>query len=420
MKKYTPIIFLGSIFFIFLIGRVWNAYDRIHPQFFYLGLCNLAILSYVFYKFSLDSIYNIVKKSRLLIFYFIYIVISTFSVIVATNKVEALITLSQYFTFFFSFFAIILISSLYKINYLKTLIYFSAIALVIESIGVLYSVFDYVYINGNDFTRRNDYSGFAGNINITAFSLVIKSSFIYFLLFNKENKIVHDILYISILFLVSTSLFFLLTRGALLAFSALSILIIIYILFTRFKSKVAIRKILILGLALVSSYLITTSIMLKDNSSNLIVDRVATISLDTQDESIGQRLRYYNLTLTIIGDNLLTGIGIGNWKFKSIEYDAPNIVEYTIPYHTHNDFLQVASEIGLFGFTIFFSLFIIPIMGLIKKIIYSTDELMGVCLLGAFIVYFIDSMLNFPISRPISHIYFLFILMGYQSLIETR
>ena len=162
MKKYTPIIFLGSIFFIFLIGRVWNAYDRIHPQFFYLGLCNLAILSYVFYKFSLDSIYNIVKKSRLLIFYFIYIVISTFSVIVATNKVEALITLSQYFTFFFSFFAIILISSLYKINYLKTLIYFSAIALVIESIGVLYSVFDYVYINGNDFTRRNDYSGLQG------------------------------------------------------------------------------------------------------------------------------------------------------------------------------------------------------------------------------------------------------------------
>ena len=148
-------------------------------------------------------------------------------------------------------------------------------------------------------------------------------------------------------------LYFFANEGALLAFSALSILIIIYILFTRFKSKVAIRKILILGLALVSSYLITTSIMLKDNSSNLIVDRVATISLDTQDESIGQRLRYYNLTLTIIGDNLLTGIGIGNWKFKSIEYDAPNIVEYTIPYHTHNDFLQVASEIGLFGFTIF-------------------------------------------------------------------
>ncbi len=420
MKKYIPIIFLGSIFFTFLIGRVFNAYDRIHPQFFYLGLCNLTILSYVFYKFSLDSIYNIIKKSRLFIFYFIYIIISTFSVIVATNKVEALITLSQYFTFFFSFCVIILISSLYKLNYLKILIYFSAIALIFESIGVLYSVFDYVYINGNDFTRRNDYSGFAGNINITAFSLVIKSSFIYFLLFNKENKIVHDILYISILFLVSTSLFFLLTRGALLAFSALSILIIAYIIFTRFKSRVAVRKILILGLALVSSYLIATSIMREDNSSNLIVDRVATISLDTEDESIGQRLRYYNLTLTIIGDNVLTGIGIGNWKFKSIEYDAPNIVEYTIPYHTHNDFLQVASEIGLLGFVTFLSLFIIPIMGLIKKIINSIDQLMGVCLLGAFIVYFIDSMLNFPISRPISHIYFLFILMGYQSLIETK
>ena len=35
---------------------------------------------------------------------------------------------------------------------------------------------------------------------------------------------------------------------------------------------------------------------------------------------------------------------------------------------------------------------------------------------GALSVYLLDSMLNFPISRPISHIYFLFILVAYQNL----
>ena len=40
---------------------------------------------------------------------------------------------------------------------------------------VLYLVIDDVIINGNEFARSNDYKGFAANINITAFSLVIKS-----------------------------------------------------------------------------------------------------------------------------------------------------------------------------------------------------------------------------------------------------
>ena len=82
----------------------------------------------------------------------------------------------------------------------------------------------------------------------------------------------------------------------------------------------------------------------------------------------------------------------------------------------YNDFLQVASEVGIFGLLAYMCVFLIPILGSIKHIFTSKNKLIGVCLLGALSVYLIDSMLNFPISRPISHVYFLFILAAYQNL----
>ena len=420
MKKYIPIIFLGSIFFIFLIGRVENSYDRIHPQFFFLGLIDLFSICYIFFKFSYNKIFNVIKENKLFILYSAYIFISLISILFSANKIESIIVFSQYFTFFITYLIILLISSLYNINYIKILVYFSAIAVTIESIAVLYSVFDFIVVEGKPFSRNNDYRGFSGNINITAFSLVVKSSFLYYLLFNKKNHIFHNVLYSIILTLVLTSLFFLLSRGAILAFIILNFIIVLYLIYSRKIIPNFGNKILVLFIMFLSSYFFTSSIIKNDNPTNLIADRVSSISLDTNDQSIGQRLRYYMLSTEIIKNNPITGIGIGNWKFKSIEYDAKNIEEYRVPYHNHNDFLQVASEIGIIGFVCFISIFIIPIIGSIQNILKSDRKLIYAIILGSLIVYSIDSMLNFPISRPISHVYFLFILVGYNSLNKLK
>ena len=75
----------------------------------------------------------------------------------------------------------------------------------------------------------------------------------------------------------------------------------------------------------------------------------------------------------MISKNPLLGLGIGNWKFKSIEYDGKNMMEYTVPFYAHNDFLQIGAEIGILGLA-FYLLFIIrPFLILIKKI-YSSKE----------------------------------------------
>ena len=46
--------------------------------------------------------------------------------------------------------------------------------------------------------------------------------------------------------------------------------------------------------------------------------------------------------------NPILGIGMGNWQLESIKADRENIQSYIIPYHVHNDFLELAAEIGIY------------------------------------------------------------------------
>ena len=52
------------------------------------------------------------------------------------------------------------------------------------------------------------------------------------------------------------------------------------------------------------------------------LSRAATISLSTNDGSVNQRLRYYQDVLTHMTSNPILGVGLGNWKLKSIDYDS--------------------------------------------------------------------------------------------------
>ena len=62
------------------------------------------------------------------------------------------------------------------------------------------------------------------------------------------------------------------------------------------------------------------------------------------------------------------GIGIGNWKIKSIEYSRNSIVGYTVPYHVHNDFLQITAEIGVIGGLLYLMIYLMPIYRIVIKL----------------------------------------------------
>jgi len=410
MNKSIVTALVFATFFTFTIGQVQNAYDRIAPQVLYLSLINFVSLVYIFYQISFKKIIDSTKDNKLFLSYTAYIIITGISIIVAENKPEALVTYAKYITYFLTFAVFWIFASFSKINFKDLLFKLIIISIIIESSLVVYSVYDSVIINGNEFSRSNDYRGFSGNINITAFSLVIKSPVVAYYLFKSNNRFINLSCYL-ILFLTFSALLFLLTRGALIAFMLVMILLFSYMLIRNLKEHYT--KIIISLVVFFISYNAANSIMSSDESS-VVIDRVSTLKLNNEDESINQRLRYYSSAVNSIKKKPILGIGVGNWKFISIKYDSKEMSEYTVPYYAHNDFLQIGAEIGIIGLFFFVYLIFKPFLLLIRKIYNSNESIVEFIIFLMISVYIIDSMLNFPINRPISHIMLIVILVLYQ------
>ncbi len=142
-------------------------------------------------------------------------------------------------------------------------------------------------------------------------------------------------------------------------------------------------------------------------------DRVSTLSKLNTDTSLSQRLRYYKSALTSISKYPIFGIGIGNWEIESVKYENPYLKDFVVPYHTHNDYLEVAAESGIIGFFFFFGSIFYLFFLLIKNIFFrdkNENTIFLLYMLIALSAYLIDSMFNFPFDRTYQQIYMFTIL----------
>ena len=133
---------------------------------------------------------------------------------------------------------------------------------------------------------------------------------------------------------------------------------------------------------------------------------------------INERLGYYSDAVKSIS-NILLGIGIGNWKIKSIQYAGIQF-GYTVPYHVHNDFLQIFAEIGIIGGLTYLLIYLIPIYRIVIKLKDRALDNLNLIYLLIISAVFIDSMLNFPIARPVNHIFLLFTLVAFLQTSKTN
>lgn len=403
-------------FFNFFIDNINLAYDRYTVQFLYLSGLNIISFCYLIYNFPLVKIFNLLRKKKLLIFYSLFILISAISILSANNQVSSIILLSQYLIFFFALILCYSLASFAKVNFIKLLFTLCVISVFFESAHILYIFFENVILGGIEFSRSNNYSGFAGNVNISAFSIAVKLPVVIYYIF-KTNKTFNRTLLLIILSMTFFTLFILLSRGAFLAiiFATLTLILFAYL---KTMDKRFIKTIFVA----ISIFISYTSFNLLTNGgeNNIVVERLSSLNLSGEDRSINLRLSYYQAALTSIKKYPLLGIGLGNWKIESIKYAAPNMRSYIVPMHAHNDFLQVASESGVFALIFFSLLFLYPYFFFIKKKIYAGKENEFFVILVMMSVYLIDSMLNFPISRPISHIFLIFLLVSLTFLIERN
>ena len=410
MKKTYSIILLACYFFIFLIpesNQFYISWDRRYVQVLILSLLNFTTFGFllannIFIKNLSRSI-----NERIILSYTIYIGISLISIIFSENINESIIIFSKYFTYLFALISVFSLSLLIEKKFILYFLYCSALVLLLESSSIVYNAVDLVFIQGIEFQRDNYLlRSFAGNINITANSIVFKMAALYYLIFQTKNLKALSFTYI-ILFLSFSALFILLTRTAFLSSAIITLLFIIWM-----RKKHIYRS----GLILISIFIAFLFVQSSFNQSdqNEITDRIASIQINTEDDSINARLRYYSHTIQSIAKKPLTGIGIGTWKLKSIEYESTNITGYIVPFHAHNDFLQIAAEIGLIGFAFYALIFLIPLYTLLTRILNTKASNLDFLIILMLFAYIADSMLNFPIDRPITHIYLIFILVAYM------
>ncbi|MFN7100540.1 MAG: O-antigen ligase family protein [Flavobacterium sp.] len=248
----------------------------------------------------------------------------------------------------------------------------------------------------------NNLRGNTGNVNIFAASLNVKIPFLVLgiLHFDKWKK------WFLALCLLSASFTVILisARAAYLGlFFQFVVFLIGYLKIHSFTKKTVVQTTYILIPIAVAIFL--SSIVFKNSESvgrfESVSTRIEQIA-DTNEASASARLNYWSNAAHMISKDPITGIGLGNWRVESIPYERTTINDAFISSHTHNDFLEIAAETGIFNGLVYLTLFVIIFFINAKNIFTknNTDKTISLLVLMLFTGYFIDAFFNFPLYRP--------------------
>lgn len=389
------------LFLYLIIGFIpyFDTIDKIGSQWLYLSILNIiAIL--ISYKNSKPLTFVRFKPFLL---YFIFILFCSISLIYTKNILISIIDFSRIFITFLSIYNLVslLNGSDFSIKKFSILI---SIILFFEIMFSLFPLIKFVYSNGFqdiDFTSvPNALKGISGNKNVMSSNVAFKIPFIIYLIIISKTSLKY--LY-SFLFTLSLIDLFLLSSRAAFISSFLVLLFFTLYLVYNYK-KINFRLILSLAIPLVT----IISLAFYTSSIDAISVKNRLNSINTSDTSTNHRLTLYENAIDYILENPIIGCGIGNWKVESLPYWKNLLSGYTIPYHAHNDFLEIGTETGLLGGLSYLFLFLMIFYYSIK-LVYK-NNLFGYFLISITSVYFIDAFLNFPLERALSQVNFIILL----------
>ena len=411
MAKTSPPIFYSINFMAPLmlilylcIGFVpnWQAVDKIAPQWLVMSSLNfLSILYFIYNRNTLANALSLNLKSFLSLTYIGFFIWAIGSVIYAINPTEVIVNISRQGNVLLMLLSmgIYLFSMKNKMRFIPWVITF---ILGIEIYAVLIEALDMINTTGS--IQSGTLKGVTANRNITAFSLAIKLPFVLFLIHLENKKWIKIVLCI----LISLTLIGLSMIQSRASFIAVGLSTLGYILLhvgIYLKANKKLSQLFQIGYFIVPLFiaLLVNQTLLSSKGADAL-SRAATISVNTNDGSVNQRLRYYEDVFTHLTSNPIFGVGLGNWKLKSIDYDSKDIIGYVVPYHAHSDFIQLGAELGIIGFLLYLGVFLWAVYFVYVLIRYSEfgvdKKVFLFLLLIALGVYSIDANLNFPIARP--------------------
>lgn len=413
MKTLLNKTFIILFFGVYFIPEAFSSIDRIGPQFLVLSVLNIIGFSYLFFNYD-DYVKPFIKSLKkeyiYLISYFSFLFFSFLSIIYVINLPEFVITFSQYFTVFITF--ILTLLFLYRIK--EKFDFFINLFVLLTFFEVLYMLVEFIPLYDFDkgILRNRFYSGAAANINIASFSLAYKSPVIIYKILTAKRSF-SLFVFSLILSMLVFCIFITYTRGAFLALSFSFCSMLIYFIYKNFnKMKRVYIKNIAFSILTIGFTFMVFKFLNQNNLNTKLTERYASISLDTKDGSVNQRLRYYKQVLERASKNPFVGVGLGNHKLISINDDKFDISQYIIPYHAHNDFLQILSESGILAL-LSYILFLFFLFRYIFLLWYKSPDkdqkFLFFTLFVILMIYMIDASLNFPIARPINQVQFVFL-----------
>lgn len=377
MKNVSFILIVLLLFVGF--SPSFGAIDRMAIQWVFLAIINFLSLGYISFQSQKLITSSGIFRSEIIISLIILQLLGLISFFFSINLIESLIEISRFFILFTSLLSFYLLLSFLKptFNTIFKLIYAFVLVELI-----------YFYLN---FYFTGSLKGMTANVNILAFSILFKIPFILHGIYKGQKTFFNFLLLllsVIILFLISS-------RGA---FLGLFSILLIFSLFYLKKYKLTLLSFFSVFISFIIAFIYQQSLP----SSKLV-------NLSLFNDSTNQRFLFFKAALESLFSTFPFGIGIGNWKIISISYYNVFMSSYIVPYHAHNDFLEIGAELGIFGMLTYF-LFFFFIFRFLYFQLFVDKQYIFIPIACSVLIYFLDSNLNFPISRPVIVIQFLFIV----------
>jgi O-antigen ligase/Tfp pilus assembly protein PilF len=404
-KDYLHLFILFLYFSIPYIPQL-GSYDVVGPQWLAISTLNFIILTYAFIrKYPLGDIINNYLFAIILLF----LIWGAYTLSFTINLSEGIIVFSRLIN---TFAAAIIIALLLKnrTHLAPVFSFMMTLFLIGESIYVFNRFFASPQTLNID-TLIFNIKANSGNKNIFAAAIIFKIPFTLHIYIRKQNWLKY--LAIVSFFMGASSLFILNTRST---FISLFLILFGIMLYTFYTNKI--KGIIILCTSILS--LLLTNFFLEHRVGNsnqelttygTTLSRVKTININQSG-----RKEIWLDGLYAINKNPFKGCGIGNWKILSATKTYGNDMyksDWLVPYHVHNDFIEMCIELGLFGGFLFILIFILLFYLFIRKLRGSKTQessSFALFLLLCFICYGVDSMLNFPLERPVMQLNLAYLL----------
>ena len=381
--------------------------DVMGAQWLYSSALDLVVLGYIFFnKSTYSEAIQAIYSYKFTLVFSALVIWAMGSYFYALNPTETLVTLARLITTYIIFINVSIL--FYKQDIEKV---FNIVAYIVGFILLYDAIYVISTFNNNVKTNFDpsigSITGNHGNKNVMAASLLIKFPFIVWIIV--RSKILVRVLCSFVLLLGTIALFLLSTRST---FVGLAIIIILFAATTfYFRDKKDIKeslgRMLFFVLPVVVAFFISNLIIANatDTAEESIMNGAVTAriqSIKLENNASSGRLHLWEGAIDYATKHPFMGAGYGNWKLASIPYEKEFTNDLFVPYHSHNDFLEMFADLGIVGglcFGLMFLLFPIYAFTIWRNKNAKAFHLPATISFMAVTCYAVDAFLNFPAER---------------------